>query len=514
MPRRGGTAMTGPDHSGSGTDRPGPAPLRRDQIEAGLQALGLAEGDNVLLHSSLSSLGDVAGGANTVVDAFLSVLGTKGTLVVPTFGDLGVITRVVASRPEAVLSIHPKASVAAIGAEAEHICHDHWKAATAHGADTPYMRLADLGGHVCLLGVDQDRNTTLHSVEALLELPYLETVEATGFSTPEGEVTRSWRHFPGPHRDFIGLDRRLREAGLVRLGQIGNAAVRLMKSSRVIDHLLEVGRADPAFALCDNPLCADCVKQRTAIRKHARRDASSTLVSRDESFTLTSAASLGGSTLDTIVSACEEANLKAIEFDGLNGKDIVELGPSAVEQAVTSLRDRRCEVVALRCNADSFSPDALLSMARACSVHRLVVPICRQVEALASMAAEAHVDVSAYNTTQRGQQVQEQFTEWRTMGLHLGLCLRPAAFARLGEKPFLESYGARLKRFVDQLDVEDGTFDGQPALLARGNAEIKELVSILRCSNFASSLTLSASNRQLTDLPQTMSSFLDLLDSL
>lgn len=509
----------------SGADRRRPDPLQRDQIEAGLQAMGLAEGDNILLHSSLSSLGEVAGGADTVVDAFLAVLGTKGTLVVPTFGDLGVITQVVAARPGAVLSVHPKASVAAIGAEAEHICRDHWKAATAHGADTPYMRLADLGGYVCLLGVDQDRNTTLHSVEALLELPYLATVETEGFSTPEGDVTRSWRHFPGPHRDFIGLDRRLREAGLVRLGRIGNAAVRLMKSRRVIDHLLEIGRADPAFALCDNPRCADCVKQRAAIREHARHDASSSSPSRHASFTLASSASLAGSTLDTIVSACEEANIKAgsapvgvrtgvIEFDGLNGQDIVAMGTSAVEQAVTSLRDRGCDVVALRCTADSFSPDTLLAMARACNVHRLVVPICHQVVALARIAVEAQVDVSAYNTTQRGQQVQEQFTKWRTMGLHVGLCLRPAAFARVGEKPFLESYGAKLKRFVDQLDVEDGTFDGQPALLTRGNAEIKELVSILRCSNFAGSLTLSANNRQLTDLPQTMSSFLDLLDSL
>ena len=212
--------------------------MRREDIESGLRRMGLGEGDAVLLHSSLSSLGELQGGAEAVVEAFLGVLGPTGALMVPTFGDLGVVTRVVAGRPEAVASIHPLASVAAIGAAAEEICHDHWKAETAHGADTPYTRIADLGGYVCLLGVDQDRNTTLHTVEALLELPYLKTTEQISFATPEGEVTRSWRHFPGPHRDFIGLDRRLRQAGLVRTSRIGPAVVRLMKSSPVVDYLL------------------------------------------------------------------------------------------------------------------------------------------------------------------------------------------------------------------------------------------------------------------------------------
>ena len=55
----------------------------------------------------------------------------------------------------------------------------------------------------------------------------------------------------------------------MRVGQIGRAVVRLMKSRETIGLLLELGRQDPAFALCDNPSCADCVGQRAAIRKRA-----------------------------------------------------------------------------------------------------------------------------------------------------------------------------------------------------------------------------------------------------
>ena len=133
--------------------------MTKSDIVRDLRALGLRTGDAVLLHSSLSSIGRVEGGAGTVVDAFLEVLGDTGTLAVPAFGKLGVIAEAVKTHPRVVRSVHPMAAVAAIGASAEAFCRDHWKAELAHGLDTPYTRIADAGGYVCLLGADQDGNT-------------------------------------------------------------------------------------------------------------------------------------------------------------------------------------------------------------------------------------------------------------------------------------------------------------------------------------------------------------------
>lgn len=59
--------------------------LTQTQIAEALQAFGLRAGDIVFVHSSLSSIGTTEGGANTVVDAFLEVLGPEGILVVPMF---------------------------------------------------------------------------------------------------------------------------------------------------------------------------------------------------------------------------------------------------------------------------------------------------------------------------------------------------------------------------------------------------------------------------------------------
>ena len=45
--------------------------LTRSGIVSGLRALGLAPGNHVLVHSALSALGRVEGGAETVIDALL-----------------------------------------------------------------------------------------------------------------------------------------------------------------------------------------------------------------------------------------------------------------------------------------------------------------------------------------------------------------------------------------------------------------------------------------------------------
>jgi aminoglycoside N3'-acetyltransferase len=55
------------------------------EIESGLHALGLKRGDAVEVHSSLSSFGWVEGGAETVVDALMNVVGPEGSIVMSAY---------------------------------------------------------------------------------------------------------------------------------------------------------------------------------------------------------------------------------------------------------------------------------------------------------------------------------------------------------------------------------------------------------------------------------------------
>jgi aminoglycoside 3-N-acetyltransferase len=95
-------------------------------------------GDVVFLHSSLSNLGNVEGGAAGLVTVFVELLEAEGTLAVPTFmsADLalketvdlrtapsqtGIVSETVRTWPGALRSSHPFSSVAAIGHQADYI---------------------------------------------------------------------------------------------------------------------------------------------------------------------------------------------------------------------------------------------------------------------------------------------------------------------------------------------------------------------------------------------------------
>ncbi len=123
-------------------------PVMRDGLVADLRALGLAEGDLIMVHSSLRGLGFVEGGADTVVDALMEVVGSGGTLVFPAFtlagtmkgtldrGDyvfdpkrspssVGAISNAFLARSAVLRSVHPTHSVAAWGRLAEELTRTH-----------------------------------------------------------------------------------------------------------------------------------------------------------------------------------------------------------------------------------------------------------------------------------------------------------------------------------------------------------------------------------------------------
>jgi len=61
------------------------AKVTPDELTEGFRRVGLEEGDAILMHASLESLGEVEGGAAMVLHRLLGVLGKNGTLVMPAF---------------------------------------------------------------------------------------------------------------------------------------------------------------------------------------------------------------------------------------------------------------------------------------------------------------------------------------------------------------------------------------------------------------------------------------------
>ena len=259
------------------------ATLTRAQLVEGLRQLGLQPGDNVAVHSALSSLGQVEGGAEAVIMALLDVIGPAGTLLAPYFFPLyegaldwarpplpytGAIPCELRAWPGAQLSLHPSHPVVALGPAARRLTDGHLRA-SAVGLGSPFDRLAQLGGQVLLLGVSQATNTTIHTGEAYARVPYW------GRPRPDRPAGREvlvpgqapvWvplTDYPGDSAGFTKWEPWLVERGLITFGQLGRARCRRMPAQPLIDATVAFLQRQPDGLLCDRLGCAYCAWARS-----------------------------------------------------------------------------------------------------------------------------------------------------------------------------------------------------------------------------------------------------------
>lgn len=270
--------------------------ITKEDIKKGLKNSGLKKRDLLVVHSSLSSMGYVEGGADTVIDAIIEVIGKDGTLMMPTFtyssvfypqespSQTGRITETLLLRKDAIRSWHPTHSVAAIGRDAEKLTADHIKV-RALGKDSPIDRLAKKGGYVLLLGVDHTANSAIHVGEAYAEVPYLDLPytfpQAVAVNDKSNKTVVKLFKQPGCGRGFGKLEKHLRARGLIKDGMIGNATVQLIKVQDLIDTTVRVLKDDPAALLCDDPVCTRCRSARERMGNFKRVTLSTQKKSRE-----------------------------------------------------------------------------------------------------------------------------------------------------------------------------------------------------------------------------------------
>lgn len=247
--------------------------VSKDDIVYSLKLMDIKKGDILLVHSSLSSIGFVDGGADSVIDALLEAVGEEGTIVMSTLtgwfepfdcstspSAVGKISEKFRRRENAKRSLHPVHSVAAVGKHAEYITSGHELCETGCGMGTPYLKIMELGGKVMLLGVDMDRNTVMHSLEEEVNSVYLRTLDIPAPTYFEGYRDRKFtlRKFPPGHRDFIGITPLLREQDAIIEGKIGDAAVKVMEVKKLFEIGLDALEKDPMLFICHNENCNSC----------------------------------------------------------------------------------------------------------------------------------------------------------------------------------------------------------------------------------------------------------------
>lgn len=247
--------------------------IEKKDILFSLEMLEIEKGDILLVHSALTSIGHVEGGADTVVDALLEAVGPTGTLIMSTLtgwdapfdpentpSSVGIITEVFRKRPGVLRSLHPVHSVAAYGKNAAYIVSHHEDCATGCGDGTPYRKIAELDGKVMLLGVDMDRCTVMHTLEESADLAYLFSLDIPAPKYPpyHGKGTFTLKKFPPGHRDFLCITPVLKRRGELLEGKMGNAVCRVMKARSMFDTILPMLWENPLLFMCENENCNFC----------------------------------------------------------------------------------------------------------------------------------------------------------------------------------------------------------------------------------------------------------------
>lgn len=230
-----------------------------------MKTMGIVPDDTLLIHSSMKSIGQVAGGAETVLDAFMEYL-TDGLLILPTHtwatmsadhniydpakepACVGILPNLFLQREGVVRSLHPTHSVAAFGKACETFVKGEETRSTPCEPGGSYDRLRELNAKILLLGVGHERNTFIHCVEELLNVPERFTKDPVHFEIvmPDGTRKPSYvhRHY-NPLTDHISeaytkLEQAFYDRNAAKKVSFGDASCILCDANKVYEVTKEI----------------------------------------------------------------------------------------------------------------------------------------------------------------------------------------------------------------------------------------------------------------------------------
>lgn len=240
-------------------------------ITAGLTALGVIEGANLLVHCSMSSFGRVQGGAQTIVEALVTKVGRSGTIVVPTLTDgrfdpsqwgnppapedlwdrirfesppfhpqktptdqtMSVVYELFRTWPGAVRTDHPHSSMAAWGSNRDQVTSTH-QLEERFGDSSPLGVLYELNAQVLFLGTTYDTNTCFHLAEYRRpDPPTKEFLIVQGRGQDRRLMT--YRDVDTDSSIFRDIGEDFEAEQAIKIGKIGAATCRLFSLRSAVD---------------------------------------------------------------------------------------------------------------------------------------------------------------------------------------------------------------------------------------------------------------------------------------
>ena len=249
----------------------------KQQLLSQLAEMNIAPDASLLVHSSMKAVGEVEGGADTVLDAFCEHL-HDGLLVMPTHtwatvnsehctydyrtepSCTGILGSLLMNRPGAVRSLHPSHSVAAWGHDAKAFVEGEHLAQTPCPRDGIMGKLLDRGGKILFLGCPLSKNTFIHGVEEWAQIPdRLGEPELRYILMPDGSTyftMVSPHHAPVPDvsLNYTKLEAPFIELGIASVHQFGDARCVLCDCAGMTRVVSEMLILEPDLFLDDKPV--------------------------------------------------------------------------------------------------------------------------------------------------------------------------------------------------------------------------------------------------------------------
>jgi len=241
------------------------------QLLDALRAVGVREGDAVMLHSSFKPIHGFLGNIEQLTDVFIDAVGPQGHLLMVSLpyrtssleylgsyrtfdvrrtpSMMGLVSELFRRRPDVVRSAHPTHPVLVHGPRASWFVEDHPRCLEPCGPDSPFDRLAQADGKAVFFNVPVATYTFFHYLEHLVSerLPFpvytaetfrVPVVDASG-RTIEVE-TRVFHADAIARRRFDVLESALRARGLIRQVRVGASTIEMVRVRDTIDCVLEM----------------------------------------------------------------------------------------------------------------------------------------------------------------------------------------------------------------------------------------------------------------------------------
>lgn len=238
--------------------------FKKEELVAQIQAMGIRPDDTVLIHISMRAVGPVENGADGLIDAFRESL-PEGLLLVPThtwasvnrenpvydvnttLPCIGALPTVAAFRKDGIRSLHPTHSMWASGKGAMEYVANEENCPTPGMPGFAWERLGKVGAKILLIGVGHERNTFIHAVEEIADIPdRLSQPFAVTILDREGNThSHLYRnHYCSRHphvsEQFPNFEKAFEYHGVQKWGRLGNAEVRIVDAAKCRDVVLKI----------------------------------------------------------------------------------------------------------------------------------------------------------------------------------------------------------------------------------------------------------------------------------